>query len=114
MNTTSPSRRAYAYEKPSLADMQSHLQAAQNEQNAHTCVLHEAWAKVPASLSRAEQQTHVAHIAELLQQRQAVMVAHYYVEPETWPWQLAAWSAIPWKWPNLAKHMRRKRCWWLG
>ena len=82
MNTTSPSRRAYAYEKPSLADMQSHLQAAQNEQNAHTCVLHEAWAKVPASLSRAEQQTHVAHIAELLQQRQAVMVAHYYVEPE--------------------------------
>ena len=47
MNTTSPSRRAYAYEKPSLADMQSHLQAAQNEQNAHTCVLHEAWAKVP-------------------------------------------------------------------
>ena len=71
----------FPYEKPSLAFMQAHV-SAQQEQEAHACTLHEAWAKVPARLDAATVQRYQQEITELLKQQNAVMVAHYYVEPE--------------------------------
>ncbi len=40
----------------------------------------QAWAKVPASLSREQKAEHKARIVSLLEQREAVLVAHYYVD----------------------------------
>ena len=74
--------RPVVYEKPSLADMQTQRQAAQTQQTHHAAVLHQAWAKVPEALSRAQQHAHLTQLSEILQQRQAVMVAHYYVAQE--------------------------------
>lgn len=40
----------------------------------------QAWARVPQPLSAAERQRLKARAAELLARRQAVLVAHYYVD----------------------------------
>ena len=44
-----------------------------------TCTAH-AWAKVPSALGAAEKEATKARIKELLKQRNAVLVAHYYVD----------------------------------
>ncbi|EGJ12561.1 MULTISPECIES: quinolinate synthase NadA [Rubrivivax] len=44
-----------------------------------SCTAH-AWAKVPAALPPAEREAAKARIAELLKARDAVLVAHYYVD----------------------------------
>lgn len=44
-----------------------------------TCTAH-AWAKVPPALGTAEKEATKARIKELLKQRNAVLVAHYYVD----------------------------------
>ena len=41
-----------------------------------------AWARVPVALTRAERATLKTRIKHLLQERQAVLVAHYYVEAD--------------------------------
>lgn len=68
----------YPYEKPSLDHMQQH--AMHVEQQA--CTLQHAWAKVPEPLSAQQQQHYQTDIKRLLKEKNAVMVAHYYVEPE--------------------------------
>lgn len=72
---------SYPYEKPSLDYMQTHIEFAAEAQQSNACTLHEAWAKVPAALNATEIQQYQEQIRELLKQHNAVMVAHYYVEP---------------------------------
>nr|WP_324646970.1 quinolinate synthase NadA [Acinetobacter sp. MD2] len=62
--------------------MQAHIQAAKIEQASQACHLNEAWAKVPIPLDVATTLQYQQEIKTLLQQQNAVMVAHYYVEPE--------------------------------
>ena len=82
MNTHSATHLSYPYEKPSLEQMQQHVNAAKQQQNESACVLHEAWAKVPTQLPKNEQALAIERLQDLLKQQQAVMVAHYYVSPE--------------------------------
>ncbi|MDF7675818.1 quinolinate synthase NadA [Neisseriaceae bacterium ESL0693] len=63
--------RAVDYEKPvhsTPADARSSLQ--------------HAWAKVPEALTRQQKQQLSQKLVPLLRQQQAVLLAHYYVEPE--------------------------------
>lgn len=69
----------YPYEKPSLNHMQQH-HAIEAEQQA--CTLQHAWAKVPEPLTSQQEQDYQEEIKQLLKEKNAVMVAHYYVEPE--------------------------------
>lgn len=46
------------------------------------CSVGQAWARVPHSLSAAERAELRVRVRELLAQQQAVLVAHYYVDPE--------------------------------
>ncbi|WP_324626195.1 quinolinate synthase NadA [Acinetobacter sp. MD2(2019)] len=62
--------------------MQAHVADAEQIQNLNACTLHEAWAKVPEKLDCASIQRYQDEITALLKQQRAVMVAHYYVEPE--------------------------------
>jgi quinolinate synthase len=46
------------------------------------CGLGQAWARVPPESSRAQRQETAARIRRLLQERDAVLVAHYYVDAQ--------------------------------
>lgn len=46
------------------------------------CSTRHAWARVPAEPTRAERDLLKARIRHLLQEQQAVLVAHYYVHPD--------------------------------
>ncbi len=46
------------------------------------CNTHAAWARVPEQPSAAEREALKTRIVRLLTQKQAVMVAHYYVDPD--------------------------------
>ena len=70
MNIQTKSYETYDYEAPLL------------HQPTNSCQLKQAWAKVPVELNAIEKQALKAEIKTLLQERNAVMVAHYYVEPE--------------------------------
>lgn len=63
-------QKVYEYEAPLL------------QQPAGVCELKQAWAKVPQALSEAEEQALKTEIKSLLRQQNAVLVAHYYVEPQ--------------------------------
>ncbi len=52
------------------------------QRSGQVCRTAEAWAKVPAQPSEAERARLKARIRELLRERDAVMVVHYYVEPD--------------------------------
>ena len=52
-----------------------------DEQSGASCVAH-AWAKVPPVLSREERDELKARIKRLLKEREAVLVAHYYVDAD--------------------------------
>lgn len=82
MNTHTSERLSYPYEKPSLEHMQAHVNAAKQQQEQQACILHEAWAKTPAKLNADAKHQAITNIQNLLTQHNAVMVAHYYVEPE--------------------------------
>ncbi|WER45318.1 quinolinate synthase NadA [Cupriavidus sp. WKF15] len=69
---TSQSIKTVEFEKPNLADA---------ENAAGSCVAH-AWAKVPPMLSPDERQALKARIRRLLKERNAVLVAHYYVDAD--------------------------------
>lgn len=51
------------------------------DQGGTACVAH-AWAKVPPALTRDERETLKARIRTLLKERNAVLVAHYYVDSD--------------------------------
>ncbi|CAM2932264.1 quinolinate synthase NadA [Cupriavidus taiwanensis] len=70
---TPQSIKTVEFEKPNLA-------GAQNAAGA-SCVAH-AWAKVPPVLSPDERQSLKARIRRLLKERNAVLVAHYYVDAD--------------------------------
>ncbi|MEC3764651.1 quinolinate synthase NadA [Cupriavidus sp. SS-3] len=70
---TPQSIKTVEFEKPNLA-------SAQNAAGA-SCVAH-AWAKVPPVLSPDERQSLKARIRRLLKERNAVLVAHYYVDAD--------------------------------
>ncbi|SDB81338.1 quinolinate synthase NadA [Acinetobacter boissieri] len=72
----------YPYEKPSLDFMHTYLADAKTQQVENSCTLQHAWAKVPQPMSQEQQQSYIEDIKKLLKERRAVMVAHYYVEPE--------------------------------
>ncbi|WP_313819249.1 quinolinate synthase NadA, partial [Cupriavidus sp.] len=65
--------KAVEFEKPNLTDTES---AA-----GGSCVAH-AWAKVPPALTPDERQGLKARIRKLLKERNAVLVAHYYVDAD--------------------------------
>ncbi|NSX12530.1 quinolinate synthase NadA [Cupriavidus taiwanensis] len=70
---TPQSIKTVEFEKPNLA-------GAENAAGA-SCVAH-AWAKVPPVLSPDERQSLKARIRRLLKERNAVLVAHYYVDAD--------------------------------
>ncbi|CAG9176139.1 Quinolinate synthase A [Cupriavidus laharis] len=70
---TPQSIKTVEFEKPNLAD-------AENVTGG-SCVAH-AWAKVPPVLSPDERQSLKARIRRLLKERNAVLVAHYYVDAD--------------------------------
>ncbi|SOY49285.1 quinolinate synthetase, A protein [Cupriavidus taiwanensis] len=70
---TPQSIKTVEFEKPNLT-------GAQNAAGA-SCVAH-AWAKVPPVLSPDERQSLKARIRRLLKERNAVLVAHYYVDAD--------------------------------
>lgn len=70
---TPQSIKTVEFEKPNLADTDN---AA-----GGSCVAH-AWAKVPPVLSPDERQALKARIRRLLKERNAVLVAHYYVDAD--------------------------------
>lgn len=63
-------------------------------QPAGACYLKEAWARVPPELSRSEKQALQEEIEILLRQRNAVLVAHYYVAPELQDLALASGGCV--------------------
>ncbi len=65
--------KSFEYERP---NWQPALSLEQNNP------LPQAWAKVPPSLSHEEKDYYQQKIKQMLQQQNAVIVAHYYVEPE--------------------------------
>jgi quinolinate synthase len=65
--------KSIEFEKPNLTDTES---AA-----GGSCVAH-AWAKVPPALTPGERQALKARIRKLLKERNAVLVAHYYVDAD--------------------------------
>lgn len=64
--------KAVEFEKPN---------AAMDTTEGSSCVAH-AWAKVPPELSADERSTLKARIKDLLKARNAVLVAHYYVDAD--------------------------------
>ncbi|WP_316151359.1 quinolinate synthase NadA [Cupriavidus sp. BIC8F] len=70
---TPQSIKTVEFEKPNLAD-------AENATGG-SCVAH-AWAKVPPVLTPDERQSLKARIRRLLKERNAVLVAHYYVDAD--------------------------------
>jgi quinolinate synthase len=54
----------------------------------------QAWARVPAPLSRREREALAARAAELLRARQAVLVAHYYVDGDLQDLALATGGCV--------------------
>ena len=65
------------------------LQNAEGE----TCTAH-AWAKVPPQLSTAERDALMQKSAELLKARNAVLVAHYYVDGDLQDLALATGGCV--------------------
>lgn len=69
--------------------MEAHIKTVEFErpdmlaeaQSGASCVAH-AWAKVPPTLSRDERDALKARIKRLLKEREAVLVAHYYVDAD--------------------------------
>ncbi|ANA32699.1 Quinolinate synthase A [Ralstonia mannitolilytica] len=69
--------------------MEAHIKTVEFErpdmlaetQSGASCVAH-AWAKVPPALSREERDALKARIKRLLKEREAVLVAHYYVDAD--------------------------------
>ncbi|CAN7470410.1 quinolinate synthase NadA [Cupriavidus necator] len=70
---TPQSIKTVEFEKPNLSD-------AENATGG-SCVAH-AWAKVPPVLTPDERQSLKARIRRLLKERNAVLVAHYYVDAD--------------------------------
>ena len=54
----------------------------------------QAWAKVPAPLTRDERAAHMARAAALLKSRDAVLVAHYYVDGDLQDLALASGGCV--------------------
>ena len=63
-------------------------------QPAGACYLKEAWARVPPELNGSEKQALQEEIKILLRQRNAVLVAHYYVAPELQDLALASGGCV--------------------
>lgn len=70
MNAIISTQKAYEYDAP----------LAQNPTTS--CTIKQAWAKVPAELSRADLTVYKDKIKALLKERNAVLVAHYYVDAD--------------------------------
>ncbi len=51
-----------------------------SDQSPGTCRTAEAWARVPAAVDAQAMQRHIARIRTLLQEHNAVLVTHYYVD----------------------------------
>lgn len=69
---------------------------------------HLAGANEQTELTDDQRSLYRQRIKERLQARDAVMVAHYYTDPEIRPWPrrpAAAWP-IPWKWRASAATTR--------
>jgi len=58
------------------------------------CSTAQAWARVPAALPPAERAAAKARIAELLEQRRAVLIAHYYVDGDLQDLALATGGCV--------------------
>lgn len=85
--------RAFDYEKPSVQLKKYATDAATHGQPA-TSVLECAWAKIPSQPTKEQKQAYSEQITTLLQQHQAAMLAHYYVEPELQDLALASGGMV--------------------
>lgn len=70
----------------------------------------------PTPLSVDEKQFYREKIKRLLKARDAVMVAHYYTDPEIQHWLKKPEDAFPtrWRWRDLARNILPPRCWLLA
>ena len=82
--------------------------------SAGACGVGQAWARVPAPQSPDQQRQAADRLRRLLRERDAVMIAHYYVDGRcrTWRAKPAAASAIRWKWRASAPAIPRPPWWW--
>lgn len=67
----------------------------------------------PTPLNDDEKQFYREKIKRLLSERDAVMVAHYYTDPEIQQWQKKPAAVFPtrWKWPVSARSTPHPRYW---
>ncbi len=101
--------------------METHIKTVEFErpnmlaeaQSGASCVAH-AWAKVPPALSREERDALKARIKRLLKERNAVLVAHYYVDADLQDLAEETGGAcrIRWRWPASAVTTRPRHWWW--
>ena len=64
------------------AIMEVDYEQPQGDQARHVCTTKHAWARVPSEPSAAERATLKDRIRQLLKEKNAVMVSHYYVHPD--------------------------------
>jgi len=67
---------------PVAAIMEVDYEQPQGDQARHVCTTKHAWARVPSEPSAAERATLKDRIRQLLKEKNAVMVSHYYVHPD--------------------------------
>ncbi|NLJ52024.1 MAG: quinolinate synthase NadA [Alcaligenaceae bacterium] len=80
---SSSTRKIFEFDQPQLKTVthnaQSYLSSSLAATNQDS--VGKAWAQTPAPLSRQEELTYLEEIKQLIKKENAVLVAHYYVEP---------------------------------
>ena len=77
-------QKAFEFDQPLLHSASLNGQACMTSilpESANAQAVGKAWAKIPAPLSSEQEQQYIQEIKQLMQSRNAVLVAHYYVDP---------------------------------
>ena len=85
MTTAGGTMKVYPYDSPTLTS---------NGELSNKLNIDYAKAKIPTELSRSERLEVEANIRRLLQERNAVLVAHYYVDPSIQELALATGGCV--------------------
>lgn len=77
-------QKAFEFDQPLLQTAKLNGQACMTSvlpESADALAVGKAWAQTPAPLSREQEQQYIQEIRQLIQSENAVLVAHYYVDP---------------------------------
>jgi hypothetical protein len=83
------------------------------EPTAAVCGTGHAWARIPREPAPDEREALKARVRELLKEKNAVLVSHYYVHPDLQDLAMKPAASCPtaWKWPASGATMPPRR-WW--